>query len=311
MKSLILGTFNIDDITLPKQILKEVVGGAASYAGLASALFTRTAVAGMAGCDFPQDFVDKLIAKGIEVSNIQKSDKPSFRWKAMYSNDLNDLETTYQAMNASIDLDADKVGEVIGSTKVVFFSNLDPDLQLKMIEHAPAHVIKLLDSMDLWIVEKRDVLKRVLKKVDIYFVSEQEAKLLIGKSLPIQEMVSEIMRLGPKVVVIKKGRHGISMYGALGTMSIPSYPLSHVIDPSGAGDSLGGATAGALAQLGTFDFESVATALFMGSVVSSFVIEGYTLDPLLSLTIDEVLNRADLYLKQLPSKELLLLDRLQ
>lgn len=310
MKSLILGTFNIDDISLPGQLLKETVGGAASYAGLASSLFTRTAVAGMAGKDFPLEFIDKLISKGIDVSNIQKSDKPSFRWKAMYSNDLNNLETTYQAMNASVDLNVNKIDEIIGLTKVVFFSNLDPDLQLKMINSVPDHVVKLLDSMDLWIVEKRDVLKEVLKKVDIYFVSEQEAKLLIGKSLPMQEMVNEIMQLGPKVVVIKKGRHGISMYGAFGTLSIPSYPMSHVVDPSGAGDSLGGATAGALAKLGTFNFESVATALFMGSVVSSFVVEGYTLEPLLTLTIDEVMNRADMYLKQLPSHELLLLDRI-
>ena len=310
MKSLILGTFAIDDISLPRQILKEVVGGAASYASLASSLFTRTGVGGMAGKDFPQDFIDKLVGKGIDVSNVQKSEKPSFRWKAMYSTDLSHLQTTYQSVNASVDLDVEKIDGIIGTAKVVFLSNLDPDLQLKMINSVPSHVFKLLDSMDLWIVEKREVLKEVLKKVDIYFVSEQEAKLLIGKSMPMQDMVNEIMQLGPKVVVIKKGQHGLSMFGVFGTLAIPSYPMAHVVDPSGAGDSLGGATAGVLARLGTFDFESVATALFMGSVVSSFVVEGYTLDPLLTLTLDEVLNRAEMYLKQLPSREILLLDRI-
>lgn len=310
MKSLILGTFNIDDITLPKESLKKVVGGAASYAALASSLFASTGVGGMAGADFPQDFINTLIKKGVDVSNIQRSEKPSFRWKALYSNDLTDLQTTYQAMNASADLDVEKIDGVAAFAKVVFFSNLDPSAQLKMINKVPSHVIKLLDSMDLWIVEKREVLREVLSKVDIYFVSEQEAKLLVGKSLPIHEMVNEIMQLGPKVVVIKKGQNGLSMFGAFGTLSIPSYPMVHVIDPSGAGDSLGGATAGVLARLGSFTFESVATALFMGSVVSSFVVEGYTLEPLIGLTMDEVMNRADMYMKQLPNKDLLLLDRI-
>ena len=289
MKSLILGTFAIDDISLPKQNLKEVVGGAASYAALASTLFTSTSVGGVAGHDFPQEFVNKLVKKGVNVDNIQRSKRPSFRWKALYSNDLVDLQTTYQSMNAAEDLDIEKIDSTsMNVANTVFFSNLDPAVQLTMINKIPEHTIKLLDSMDLWIVEKREILKRVLKKVDIYFVSVQEAKLLVGKSLPIHEMVSEIMQMGPKVVVIKKGHNGMTMFGVFGTLSIPSYPMVNVIDPSGAGDSLGGATAGVLAKLGTFDFESVATALFMGSVVSSFVIEGYTLDPLL-LTMDEVI----------------------
>lgn len=311
MKSLILGTFAIDDISLPKQNLKEVVGGAASYAALASAIFTSTSVGGVAGNDFPQEFVNKLVKRGVNVDNIQRSKRPSFRWKALYSNDLVDLQTTYQSMNAAEDLDIEKIDSTsMNVANTVFFSNLDPAVQLTMINKIPEHTVKLLDSMDLWIVEKREILRRVLKKVDVYFVSVQEAKLLVGKSLPIHEMVSEIMQMGPKVVVIKKGHNGMTMFGVFGTLSIPSYPMVNVIDPSGAGDSLGGATAGVLAKLGTFDFESVATALFMGSVVSSFVVEGYTLDPLLTLTMDEVMNRADMYLKQLPSKTLLLLDRL-
>lgn len=311
MKSLILGTFAVDDITLPKQSLKEVVGGAASYASLASSLFVSTGVGGVAGADFPREFVDKLVEKEINTDNIQYSEKPSFRWKALYSNDLIDLQTTYQSMNAAEDLDVAKIdSSSINMANTVFFSNLDPSLQLEMINRVPDHVVKLLDSMDLWIVEKRDVLRRVLKKVDIYFVSVGEAKLLLGKSLPMHEMVNEIMQMGPKVVVIKKGHNGMSMFGAFGTLSIPSYPMVNVIDPSGAGDSLGGATAGVLAKLGTFNFESVSTALFMGSVISSFVVEGYTLDPLLTITMNEVMNRAEMYLRQLPNKELLLLDRL-
>lgn len=309
MKSLVLGTFAIDDITLPNLQLTKVVGGAASYASLASSLFANTGVGGVAGKDFPVDFINTLKEKNIDISNIQHSELPSFRWKALYSADLNNLETTYQSMNAARNLDINLINEGTSkTTKAVFFSNLDPNYQLQMVEKVPKHVMKLLDSMDLWIVEKREILKKVLKHIDIYFVSEEEARLLLGKSLPIHEVVDEIMRLGPRVVVIKKGRHGLSMYGELGTLSIPSYPLAHAVDPSGAGDSLGGAVTGALARLGKFDFNSVATALFLGSVVASFVVEGYTMDPLITLSLDEVLNRADTYLKQLPSVDYLMLD---
>jgi len=309
--SVILGTFAVDDITLPSQNLKEVAGGAASYASLASSLFAHTSVAGVTGIDFPSEFISKLIDKNVDINNIQKSERESFRWKALYSNDLVDVQTTYQSMNAAEDIDVDKISiTTLNTATTVFFANLDPSIQLKMINRVPDHVVKLLDSMDLWIVEKRDVLKRVLQKVDIYFVSIQEARLLVGKSLPIKEMVDEIMQLGPKVVVIKKGHNGMTMFGAFGTMSIPSYPMVNAIDPSGAGDSLGGATTGVLAKLGTFDFESVSTALFMGSVISSFVVEGYTFERLLELTIDEVLNRAELYLKQLPNRDTLMLDRM-
>ena len=145
MKSLILGTFAIDDISLPKQNLKEVVGGAASYAALASTLFTSTSVGGVAGHDFPQEFVNKLVKKGVNVDNIQRSKRPSFRWKALYSNDLVDLQTTYQSMNAAEDLDIEKIDSTsMNVANTVFFSNLDPAVQLTMINKIPEHTIQTI-----------------------------------------------------------------------------------------------------------------------------------------------------------------------
>ncbi len=310
MKSAILGTFGIDDISLPGQELIKVVGGAASYASLASRIFAPTMVSGMIGSDFPEDFIDTLKKKDIDVELVQRSDKESFRWKAFYSDDLNNLTTTYQSMNASREYDVNKLRFDAKPPKTAFLANLDPSMQSKMIDQLPKSTIKLLDSMDLWMIDKRDELREVLKKVDVFFVSEEEASLLVGKKMPLHYILDEVMSYGPKIVVLKKARFGLTMYGALGTLSVPSYPMAHVVDPSGAGDSLGGAVSGVLARLGTFDYNSIATALVLGTTVSSFVVEGYTLDPLLTLTIDEVRNRAKMFLTQLPNETDLLFDKI-
>lgn len=310
MKSLVLGAFALDDISLPRVQLTNVVGGAAVYGALASSIFAPTGIGGMVGNDFPSDFIKSLDRHSIDTTNIQKSEEPSFRWKAMYSADLNILQTTYQKMNAARFFDIKALKVKNRPPRVVFLANLDPELQLRMAHQVVPTSTILLDSMDLWIVEKRDLLKEVLKMVDVYFVSEDEARLLVGRTLPVHELIDEIMQLGPRVVILKKGRHGLTMYGELGTISIPSYPLVHVLDPSGAGDTLAGAAAGVLARLGKLDFDSIVTALLLGSTVSSFVVEGYTIDPILRLSLDEVLNRADLYLQQLPNRSNLLFDRI-
>ncbi|MEI6690836.1 MAG: PfkB family carbohydrate kinase [bacterium] len=310
MNSAILGTFGIDDISLPGHDLERVVGGAASYASLASSIFAPTLVSGMIGSDFPNDFIEILKSKNVNVDFVQHSKEKSFRWNAYYSDDLNQLTTTYQAMNASKDYDVSKLNFGKMPPKVAFLANLDPSMQSKMIDQLPENTIKLLDSMDLWMIDKRDELREVLKKVDVFFVSEEEAGLLVGKKMPLHYMLDELMSYGPKIIVLKKGRFGLTMYGALGTLSVPSYPMTHVVDPSGAGDSLGGSVAGVLASIGTFNYASMSTALVLGTVVSSFVVEGYTFSPLLNLTLDEVRNRVKMFMDQLPNQVNLLLDRI-
>lgn len=304
MKTLICGGIAIDDIKFPGEALKGVVGGSAIYASLASAIFVPTIVSGVIGKDFPSDFIVKLAKRNIDISFLQKSSKSSFRWRGQYSDDLSILRTTDQRMNAFSDFKLDGLGNAAKNCKVVFLSNIDPQIQLDLIEKLPSKVIKMLDSMDLWIVEKREVLKKALSFTDIFFVSLNEAKMLVEIEAPILEIVERIMLLGPKVVIVKKGEYGLTMYGKMGTCAVPAYPMATTVDPSGAGDSLGGAVAGVLAKLGRFDSLSMTKALVVGNIVSSFVVEGLSIDPLMTLKRREIINRAKTFLSQLPSSDL-------
>lgn len=311
MKTLVCGGIAIDNIKLPNMTLCNVVGGSAVYASIASSLFSKTILAGIAGCDFPDTFLKKLEKRGIDTSFVEKNKKPSLRWEAIYSKDLSKITVTRQQMNAFEDFrSTSKLEEVFTKCKVVFLSNLDPTIQLEIIKKIPSGVIKMLDSMDLWIVEKREKLKKILPLVDIFLIDEKEASLFIEEDEPPLMIVDKIMSMGPKIVIFKKGEYGLSMYGKMGTISIPSYPLTHVVDPSGAGDALGGAIAGVITKLGRFDKESVTTALFIGSVIASFVVEGYTTERLYTLSLEEVANRSKIFLKQLPNYTNLLLDKI-
>lgn len=303
--TIICGGIAIDDISLPKIKLVNEVGGSAVYASLAASIFCPTLLAGIIGNDFPKEFGEVLKDRGIDTQHIQHSEKPTFRWKGKYTEDLSSITVIDQQLNAYHDFQLDGVVSAARRCKTIFFSNIDPEIQLKIIDKIPKRTIKLLDSMDLWIVEKRDLLIKVLEKVDIFFIGLKEATLLVEEDLPVYEMVNKILSYGPKVVVLKKGEYGLSVYGSFGTLAVPSYPLTHAIDPSGAGDSLGGAIAGVLARVGELNKSNLFASVLLGSIVSSFVVEGYATQSLQQLSLREVINRTKTFLRQLPNANVL------
>ncbi len=300
---MVIGGIAIDDISLPDTQLTKVVGGSAIYGSLASSLFVPTVLGGVLGRDFPNDFLTKLKNRGVNLNFLQRSKKPSFRWKARYSNDLSEIKVTSQQINAFAEFNPDIVVDEAQDCGAVFISNIDPEIQLQLVNVIPKSVIKILDSMDIWMIEKKEVLLEVIKKVDVICLSHSEAGYLVENDKPLFQIIDRLLALGPKVLVIKKGEYGLSIYGAMGTLSIPSYPLTHVIDPSGAGDAFGGTLAGVLTRLGNLDSSSMATAAFIGSTIASFVVEGYATETLMNLTKNEVMNRSKVFLNQIPQAE--------
>jgi len=309
MKTLIYGAIALDDIYFPSTTLKNVVGGSAVYASLAASLFTDATIGGVLGSDFPKEYLKTLRSKQIDLSVLQKSSKPSFYWKAIYSEDLSNLTTLKLDMNALEDFKVDGLKLKASNCKVAFIANIDPDIQLQIMQALPDKTIKILDSMDLWIIEKRKLLEKVLKFTDIFLIGEKEVHLFADGEKMIQSIINKTMSFGPKVVIVKKGEHGMCMYGKLGTLAIPSYPLTYAIDPSGAGDSLGGVIAGVLSRIGSLNEKSIKTALMIGTVVSSFVVEDYVTERLHNLSTDEIRNRLQMFLTQLPNSEKLLVDK--
>ncbi|MFC1653293.1 PfkB family carbohydrate kinase [Patescibacteria group bacterium] len=304
MKSFICPTMAVDKIHFKEHCLNNVVGGSATYAALASSIFCETALSSIVGNDFPLDYLDLLESKGVDISGVYKSKRKSFHWEARYSADLGKVTTIKNEMNAFEDYDAKKVKPLSKDSFAAFVSNIDPEIQGKIVKNLPKNTIKILDSMELWMIEKRDHLIKVLEDVDVFTISEGEAKFLVGKDLPLPEMIETLMLLGPKVIVYKKGEHGLSVYGKLGNFIVPSYPLVYAVDPTGAGDVLGGAIAGVLSALGRFDMRSMRTAALLGSILASYTVEAYGTEILESITKEEVLNRTSMFLTQLPCEKL-------
>jgi sugar/nucleoside kinase (ribokinase family) len=185
---------------------------------------------------------------------------------------------------------------------------MDAQTQLKVLRQIPKKTIKIVSSMGIFIVQDKDGVLDVFKKSDIVLLSEKEARLLTQDESTIPEIIERVMISGPKVVILKSGKHGFTMYGRMGTLIVPSYPLAFAVDPTGAGDALGGALAGALAQFNRFDRGSVTTAAVLASIVASFTVEGLGTQSLEDLTVEEVYNRTTVFMGQLPNSDSLRVD---
>ena len=307
-QSLVCPTLAVDNLALPDHILTGIVGGSASFAAIGSSLFAPTILSGIIGRDFPKSFIKELEKRKINSDHLQKSKKRSFHWDAKYSEDLHKVTTIKNEMNAFADYKTTGLKTLSKNCFAAFISNIDPKLQIKILKSLPKKTIKILDSMDLWMIERLPELKKAMKLVDVFMVSETEANLLVEGNPPVPELIDKIMRMGPKVVIYKRGEYGLTMYGKMGTIIVPSYPFTFALDPTGAGDVLGGAIAGVLTSLGHFDRSSMTTAVLLGNIAASFAVEDYGIEGILNASYNGVINRANIFLDQLPNKDNLQLE---
>jgi sugar/nucleoside kinase (ribokinase family) len=303
MQALFWGVLALDDLSLPTAQLDNKIGGSAAFGALASSFFAPTILASVMGNDFPQSFMNELKKRGVITDNVRRSKKPSFKWVGRYSPDLAAVQTINREMNSFEDF---RVGDYKGKLDDVgaaFLSKNDPEIQLELLELLPEKAVTIMETRESWMVDKREVIMRVMKLIDVFLVREEEAQVLLGESLPVPEMIEKILHMGPKVIVFKKGEHGLVMYGKMGTMLVPSYPFVYAVDPTGAGDVLGGTIAGVLAALGRFDVEAMKTAVVLAGIMASFTVEDYGVDSLIELTKDAIANRTKLFLRQLPQQD--------
>jgi sugar/nucleoside kinase (ribokinase family) len=310
MDSLVVGCIGLDNITIRDTHISSTVGGAAVYASLSSVLFSPTKILSVVGADFPEIFLNRLSNRAIDLRFLQRSKKPSFRWNGHYATDFDDMQVTHQQMNAAQDLDVETVIEASKTCKSVFLASNDTTIQLRTISSLSRDTIKLVDSAAIFMVEKRDVLLQTLKSTDVYFLGEKESKYIGENNQDLNKVVDKILSNGTKVVVVKKGQYGLSVYGNFGTFVLPSYPLAKVVDPTGAGDVLGGAFTGILAKFENIDREVLMTAAVVGTVTSSFVIEGFGVEPMMNIKAKMVLDRTAKFLQMLPQCNKLLIHDL-
>jgi sugar/nucleoside kinase (ribokinase family) len=291
-KLLIVGTVAFDAIETPFGKTDKILGGAATYIGLSASFFNlQSAIVSVVGDDFPQEHLDLLTSKNIDISGIEivKGGK-TFFWSGLYHNDLNSRDTLVTELNVLADFQP-KVPQNFKDSDIVMLGNLHPLVQssvLDQLEKKPKLVV--LDTMNFWMDCALPELLDVIKRVDVITINDEEARQLSGE-YSLVKAANKIQELGPKYVVIKKGEHGALLFHNREVFFAPALPLEDVFDPTGAGDTFAGGFSGFIAQSENISFGNMKNAIIYGSNLASFCVEKFGTERMETLSKAEVAIR--------------------
>ena len=286
---MVVGSVGLDTVETPLGCVADALGGAAIYASIAASFFTPVRIVGVVGEDFPREHLSFLESRGIDIQGIEIAPGKSFRWSGKYEFDLNQAKTLSTELNVFADF-RPAIPSQYADTDYVFLANIDPELQLEVLDQIRKPKLVACDTMNYWIESKPDVLKRVLRRVNVAFMNDAEARELCCTS-SLVKAGAEIRKMGPSVVVIKKGEHGAVVFTDEAYFAAPSYPLEDVWDPTGAGDSFAGGFMGYLAHTDDLSECNLRKAVVYGSVLASFDVENFSIERLRALTHQEISDR--------------------
>jgi cytidine kinase len=294
MSVVIAGTVALDHVKTPQAYQENLLGGSASYASLAAAVFgTPVHLVGVVGRDFPAEHLAMLEARGVSLGALEQTDGDSFTWSGEYFDDMNQRTTHRVALNV-LENWFPKVTGAAAEAVIAVLANMSPDNQLQTLEQCGKADFVAADTMDLWIEIANERLHEVLKKIDLLVINDGEAKEFAGTT-NLVEAGRVLQAKGPRFVVVKRGEHGSFLFGEKPEdfFACAAYPLSSVFDPTGAGDSFLGGMAGWLAANGCSkpSFENLKSAVVHGSVVASFTCEAFSTHRLQQVTEADVLVR--------------------
>ncbi|WP_100611230.1 PfkB family carbohydrate kinase [Confluentibacter lentus] len=303
-KLVIVGTLAFDAIETPFGKTDKILGGAATYIGLSASQFNvDAAIVSIVGGDFPQEYLDLLSNKNIDISGVEivKNGK-TFFWSGKYHNDMNSRDTLATELNTLADFNP-IVPEDYRDADIVMLGNLHPLVQLSVLNQMTVKPkLVILDTMNFWMDCALKDLHTVIKKIDVITINDEEARQLTGEySLVVA--ARKIHSMGPKYVVIKKGEHGALLFNGDNVFFAPALPLEEVFDPTGAGDTFAGGFAGYIAKTGDTSFENMKNAIIHGSTLASFCVEKFGTERMQDLSNKEVHKRL-LQFKQLTQFEI-------
>ena len=291
-KLLIVGTVAFDAIETPFGKTDKILGGAGTYIGLSASNFNlQSAIVSVVGDDFPQEYLDLLTDKNIDISGIEvvKGGK-TFFWSGLYHNDLNTRETLATELNVLADFQP-KVPQNFKNADVVMLGNLHPLVQSSVLDQMDVKPkLVVLDTMNFWMDCALPELLDVIKRIDVITINDEEARQLSGE-YSLVKAAAKIQSMGPKYVVIKKGEHGALLFNNSKIFFAPALPLEEVFDPTGAGDTFAGGFAGYITQSENVSFENMKSAIIYGSNLASFCVEKFGTERMVHLEKDEVIAR--------------------
>jgi sugar/nucleoside kinase (ribokinase family) len=289
-KVLVVGSVALDDLDGPFGRHPDVLGGSASYASVAASFFTpHVSLVAVVGEDFPEEHVDLFRDRGVDVAGLTRVPGKTFRWRGRYAADL----ATRVTLDTQLGVFAEfrpRLGEAQRNAELLFLGNIDPVLQLEVLEQVRRPRLTVCDTMNFWITGKLDDLRRVLARVDLLVVNDEEARQLSGVHNLVRA-AEAIRMMGPRAVVVKRGDSGALLFHDSGVFAAPALPLEEVRDPTGAGDTFAGGFVGSLARAGEVTPASIRQAMIYGSVLASFAVEGFSLDRLRVLTLHDIATR--------------------
>jgi cytidine kinase len=300
---LVVGSIAFDSLRTPFGQAIDELGGSATFFSVAASFFAPVRLVGVVGEDFPPKFRQVLEGRSIDTAGLQVvPGSKTFRWKGSYQGAMNEATTEDVQLNVFGDF-RPEIPEAWRDSAVVFLANGSPVTQASVLDQVKRPQLVVADTMNLWINNAKDALLDLLQRVDGLVLNEGEARMLSGES-NLVAAAENILELGPKFTVIKKGEHGALLVAKGGTETVtplgricplPAYPALKVHDPTGAGDSFAGGMMGYLASKGEFDFRNLVNAMACGTVAASFAIEDFGLRRFHTLTIDEINRRLSEY----------------
>jgi len=289
MSVLVVGTVAFDSIETPYGSAERILGGSASYFALGASFFTQVRVVGVIGRDFPQQYLDLFAEKKIDLEGLTRASGDTFHWRGRYHEDINVRDTLELHLNVLAGF-VPELPDRYRDADYVFLGNIDPAMQMEVLNQMRRLKLVACDTMDHWIRESNQELQKVLKRIEMLVINDSEARLLSGES-NIVRAARGILKMGPKAVLIKRGEYGVLQFSDSSVFATPAYPLEEVFDPTGAGDSFAGGFLGQLARSADTSQRGIRRAIVYGSVVASFTVEDFGVKRLTSVSLAEIEDR--------------------
>lgn len=291
MTLLVIGSLALDTIETPFGKAERTLGGSATFISTSASYFTKNVrLVGIVGYDFPQEEIEFLKSKGIDISGLEISQvKKTFHWHGKYDFDLNTRESLVTELNAFETFDP-VISDKFKDSEYVCLGNLHPVIQQKVIKQISNPKLVMCDTMNFWIEGAHEELLKILKLVNLLVINDSEAREL-SKEYNLLTAAKKIMGMGPKIVIIKKGEHGALLFTNDLIFSAPAYPLEKVFDPTGAGDTFAGGLMGWLAKTNDLSEKNLKLAVIYGSAMASLAVEKFSLDGIRELSQEKIMNR--------------------
>jgi len=290
---LIVGSMAFDDLELPTIAAKNVVGGSATYSAYAASIFSTVRLVAVVGEDFPSGDLEALSRRNVDLAGLERASGQTFRWAGRYDTTLMSRVTLETHLNVFADF-RPKLPRSYLDSPYVLLGNIHPALQIEVLDQVQSPKLVIADTMNFWIDGEPDALAAMLKRIDLFVINEEEARQLSGQH-NICKAAKDILRRGPKALIVKRGEYGALLFDGDSTFFAPAYPLEEVVDPTGAGDTFAGALAGYLARTGDLSGPGMRRAIMVGSAAASFCVEAVGTAKVGRLGISDISTRLDLF----------------